>query len=63
MAQVRMVGVGKASQLIGVEKETIRAYIRDGRLPAMRLPNGYFRIREEDLDRMLEPVQAETVGV
>ena len=59
----RMVSVVEAAQRLGVQKETVRVYIGNGRLPAMRLPNGYFRISEQDLERMLEPVQVETVAV
>ena len=63
MAQERMMSVAEAAQRTGLQKETIRRYIGEGRLPAVRLPNGYFRISEQDLERMLEPVQVETVAV
>ena len=60
MVQERMLSVTEAAHRTGLQKETVRRYIAVGRLPAVRLPNGYYRIREQDLERILEPVQ---VGV
>lgn len=56
MVQERMLSVAEAARRTGLQKETIRRYIVEGRLPAVKLPNGYYRIGEQDLERMLEPV-------
>ena len=48
--------VSEAARVIRVREETVRDYIRKGRLPARALPGGYYRIREEDLKTFLRPV-------
>ncbi len=57
MVQERMLSVNEVAHRTGLQKETVRRYIVEGRLPAVKLPNGYYRIREQDLERMLEPVR------
>lgn len=50
-----------AAQTLGVHVQTLRAYIRSGKLPALRLAGERaIRIRREDLAKVLEPLQAET---
>jgi excisionase family DNA binding protein len=39
---------------LGLTSETILAWVRDGKLPAFRLPSGQIRFREEDLKMWLE---------
>jgi excisionase family DNA binding protein len=56
MNDERMVSVTEAALRTGLQKETVRRYIAEGRLPAVKLPNGYYRVREQDLQRMLQPV-------
>ena len=56
MVEERMVSVTEAALRAGLQKETIRRYIVEGRLPALKLKNGYYRIREQDLAQMLQPV-------
>ena len=50
----RLLTVSEAADRLNCRKETIRRYIADGRLPALKLPGGYYRIREEALERCLE---------
>ena len=57
MVKDRMLSVREGARRAGVEKETIRQWIALGALPAMKLPNGYYRIREGDLDGLLKPVE------
>jgi excisionase family DNA binding protein len=38
---------------LGLTTETILAWVRNGNLPAFKLPNGAIRFREEDLDQWL----------
>ncbi len=50
----------EAAQLLGVHTQTIRGYIRSGRLPAYRLAGERaLRIKREDLFRLLEPFSPE----
>jgi excisionase family DNA binding protein len=44
----------EVADLIGVSAETILRWTRRGELPAIRLPGGAIRYREDDLDGWLE---------
>lgn len=47
----------QAAEILGVHHQTIRGYIRSGKLPALRIAGERaVRIRRESLDRLLEPV-------
>jgi excisionase family DNA binding protein len=49
-----------AAELLGVHVQTLRAYVRSGKLPALRLAGERaIRIRRGDLDKVFEPVQPE----
>lgn len=51
----------EASEVLGVHVQTLRAYVRSGKLPALRLAGERaIRIRRVDLDKVLEPVLPET---
>jgi excisionase family DNA binding protein len=39
---------------LGLTPETILCWVRQGKLPAFRLPSGQIRFRSEDLDSWLE---------
>lgn len=54
---LKFVSPREAGRLLGVETSTIYAWIRTGHLPAFRLPSGYFRIREADLQAFLTPAE------
>lgn len=54
---LKVVSPRVAGQRLGVETSTIYLWIRRGLLPAYKLPNGYFRIREADLQAFLIPVR------
>lgn len=54
---IKFVSPREAGRLLGVETSTIYAWIRTGRLPAYRLPSGYFRIREVDVQAFLKPAR------
>jgi excisionase family DNA binding protein len=51
------------AELLGVSAETVLRWTRRGELPAIRLPGGAIRIREEDLERFLEERATTTRGV
>jgi excisionase family DNA binding protein len=44
---------GEAGRELSVTDETIRRWIADGRLPAITLPSGQFRIRREHVAAIL----------
>jgi excisionase family DNA binding protein len=51
----------QAAETLGVHVQTLRAYVRSGKLPALRLAGERaIRIRRSDLEQVLEPVQPES---
>lgn len=50
----RLLTARAVSELLGVHAETILRWTRRGELPAIRLPGGAIRYRENDLDGWLE---------
>jgi len=47
--------VEQAAEYLQVSVQMVRRYIHDGRLPASQLvPNGKYRIKANDIDKMLE---------
>ena len=52
----------EAAVYLGVHIQTIRGYIRTAKLPALRIAGERaIRIRREDLDALLEPLQAQEI--
>jgi len=50
----------EAADALGIHVQTMRAYIRSGRLPAFRVAGERaIRIRREDLEKVLEPLGSE----
>jgi excisionase family DNA binding protein len=47
------VTVKQAAKILNVRRETIRRYIKHGRLKALTLPGGDYRLRERDIQRLL----------
>lgn len=45
--------IKKVAQLCGVRSDTVRGWIRDGRLEGVRLPTGHLRVRRSVLMRFL----------
>jgi len=50
----KMLSIRQASERLDVLPVTILRWIKSGKLQAFRLPNGYWRIRLTDLDRLLK---------
>jgi excisionase family DNA binding protein len=42
------------ADLLGVSTETVLRWVRTGNIPALRLPSGQIRFRENEIDRWLE---------
>ena len=52
--------LNEAASLLGVTKDTLRARITAGELPAYQIGSwGKFRIARSDLQRLLRPVETE----
>lgn len=58
---------GAVARELNVTDETIRRWIRDGRIAAIKLPSGQVRIRRSTLDEILttlvEPATETSAGV
>ena len=52
----KLLTVGEVAERLRLKPVTIYRWIRDGHLPAQRLPNGTFRIKTEDADQLLTSV-------
>ncbi len=50
---MKYISVSQAAARLGVTPVTVRAWISKGRLAAVRLPGGAFRIEERALDVMM----------
>jgi excisionase family DNA binding protein len=48
-----MLTTGEVADLLSVDRHTVTRWIRLGQLRAVRLPSGQFRVRREDVDRLL----------
>lgn len=60
MTERRFLSIPDAAEYLGnagitVDRTTIYQWVRNGKLPAIRLPGGGFRIAENDLEALLEP--------
>lgn len=53
----RLLEVAHAARRLSVSHETVRSYIRDGLLPALRLPRGTYRIRERALEAFMAALE------
>ena len=50
----RLLTARTVADLLGVSTETVLRWARRGELPAIRLPGGAIRFREDDLDGWIE---------
>jgi excisionase family DNA binding protein len=50
----RLLTARHVAEHLGLTPETVLCWVRDGKLPAIRLPSGQIRFREADLDAWLE---------
>jgi excisionase family DNA binding protein len=43
----------ETAQVCRVSQATVRRWLRTGKLPAVTLPTGHYRVRHEDLQRLI----------
>jgi excisionase family DNA binding protein len=48
-----MLTTDQAAKLLGVNRAAVARWLRLGQLRGVRLPFGHWRVRREDLDRLL----------
>jgi excisionase family DNA binding protein len=48
------VTTGRAARALGVTPNTVKSWIRRGKLRALRLPSGHYRVPIPELERLLE---------
>ena len=53
----------EVAERLGVSPETVLRWIRRGELPAIKLPGGAVRVREDELERWLEERATPSRGV
>lgn len=51
------------AQILGVHVQTVRRYIRDKRLPAIRITPRLYKVRQRDLERFLRENRTVDEGV
>jgi excisionase family DNA binding protein len=51
-----LLSVGEAAEVVGASKGTIRNWIAQGKLPAVRIGERIIRIRPADLAALITPV-------
>lgn len=59
MTPDRLVSVSTVARCLNVHAETVRGWIRRGRLDAIRTPAGVYRIRQSILDALLTQIKSQ----
>jgi len=50
----RMLRSGEVAEILGVDRHTVVKWIKEGRIKAIRLPSGRYRIPEGEVRKILE---------
>jgi len=50
----KMLRSGEVAEILGVDRHTVVKWIKEGRIKAIRLPSGRYRIPESEVRRILE---------
>lgn len=45
----------EAAELVGVHEDTLKRWAKQGRIPAIRTPSGWWRFRRSDIEALMEP--------
>ena len=62
MRTEELLNVAEAAEILKVRRETIRRYIKSGHLTAVTLPGGDYRLRERDIQALLQSAQRLSKG-
>lgn len=54
MRKEELLTTGRAAKALGVTINTIKSWIRKGKLGALRLPSGHYRVPRSELEKILE---------
>ncbi|MFC7579636.1 helix-turn-helix domain-containing protein [Schaalia naturae] len=57
MQLCEVIGTGRAAEIVGVSRDTIRRWAKSGRLRHILLPSGQMRFYEADIEALLRPVE------
>jgi excisionase family DNA binding protein len=58
MAETYDLSPAQVAEILGVRKETVRAWADTGKLPCWRTPTGYRRFRQSDVDALIAKGQS-----
>jgi excisionase family DNA binding protein len=61
MQLCEVIGTGRAAEIVGVSRDTIRRWAKSGRLRHILLPSGQMRFYEADIEALLRPVEIDDV--
>ena len=50
----RMLRSGEVAELLGVDRHTVVKWIKEGKIRAIKLPSGRYRIPESEVKKILE---------
>ena len=57
----RMLNISEAAHILGIHKNTLRAWADRGMVPHVKLPSGYRRFRLSEMRRMAREMEQGTV--
>ncbi len=50
----RMLRSGEVTEILGVDRHTVVKWIKEGKIKAIKLPSGRYRIPESEVKKILE---------
>jgi len=50
----RMLRSGEVAEILGVDRHTVVKWIKEGKIKAVKLPSGRYRIPESEVKKILE---------
>ena len=53
MANIKLYTISEVAEILRVTRQTVYNWIKSGKIRVVRLPNGFIRITEDELKRIL----------